>query len=145
MSEIKTLKEVSRKAIKRFMDTLHDLENDEDSDVLEEFMYDNKALTEEMADDEILDVLKEVALEMVDDPEKILAEADLFSEYLERGDVDNIPEGKCPFMLSLWNGDLYDLTETDALNEMIRILTELSEDISDTMLMERTRERIEKK
>lgn len=118
---VSTLKKLARQVVKGMMPHMLDLVDIRSSETLESFI---QGYNVQLEPEQALKLLQDTVLTMVADAEAVLREMDVFGPAYVRSTIDDIPSSATPFMLSVWNGDLYDVVEDDALNELISELSD---------------------
>jgi len=97
------------------------------NDMVDEFLSEMP----ESNNEEALTYLQEAANCVVQDAKKIIDEIDLFiSNWLIGTDVLLENENDYPFLISVWQGDLYDAQEREALEELLDDLTNQYENVN---------------
>lgn len=123
--------------IKSMMPHMEDMIDADSSELLESFIdgYDVQ-----LSQQKALELLQSTAIKMVADAESVMKEIDIFGPAYVRCTIDSIPPSKIPFMLSVWNGDMYDVTEDEALNELISDLLTQEKGLTEENLLEKASE-----
>ena len=103
--------------LKKALQIGKDLVSKDDSEFVEEFEEDSPyQLTDEM-----LEYLREYVISCTKNCSQIIEESKIFEKAIN---PDQVAESECPFLLEVWNGDMYDQTDFEALNTLLKELKE---------------------
>ena len=132
---VATIKKVARKMVKTMMPHMKDLIDADSSELLESFI---DGYNVQIPPSDALTLLQNTTVEMISDAESVLKEIGIFGPAYVKGTISSISPERIPFMLSVWNGDMYDVVEDEALNELISDLLTQEKEITEDTICEKT-------
>lgn len=133
---ITKLEKTSKKIISKSLDIMKQLTG-VDCDTIEDYL--ETVEQENVNREQVLQRMQEISLGWVEDAEKVHKELPKFVTEAEDGTfriTENTED--CPFLLEVWNGDVYDQTDLVSLNMLLKTLETQLSNISTEYLITQT-------
>ena len=117
---------------------------DVNNNIVDDFFDDYDVCNEELTEENICHILRDITLKWPSDAEIILQEIEKFSDSVIQGE-EAVDEGEdeYPFLFQVWYGDIYDSSEISGLIELKTDLLNQLQKITEDSLIKKAKTMID--